>query len=124
MTASKERMEQQKTNNKPIRWSVFIPCFLVIGGAAILGIVNNEWLTAVTNKIFSWSLSSFGWLYQMVAMVTLVLVALLAFSKIGNIRFGGSEAKAKYSFGAWFAMTLTGGIATGLITYGVNEVLI
>ena len=44
--------------------------------------------------------------------------------KIGLIKLGGPEAKAKYSFGSWFAMTLTGGIATGLITYGVNEVLI
>lgn len=117
-------MEGNKTNKKPIRWNVFIPCFLVVGGAAILGIVNNEWLTKVTKGIFSWSLNSFGWLYQVVAMVTLVVVALLAFSKTGNIRFGGKDAKAKYSFGSWFAMTLTGGIATGLITYGVNEVLI
>lgn len=93
-------------------------------GAAILGVVNNEWLTEVTKGIFSWSLGSFGWLYQIVAMVTLVLVAILAFSKVGNIRFGGKDAKAKYSFGSWFAMTLTGGIATGLITYGVNEVMI
>lgn len=117
-------MEGNKTNKKLIRWNVFIPCFLVIGGAAILGIINNEWLTKVTKGIFSWSLNSFGWLYQVVAMVTLVVVALLTFSKTGNIRFGGKDAKAKYSFGSWFAMTLTGGIATGLITYGVNEVLI
>ena len=117
-------MEENAKNKKPIRWNVFIPCFLVIGGAAILGIVNNEWLTAVTNEIFSWSLGSFGWLYQIIAMLTLILVALLTFTKIGNIRFGGKDAKSKYSFGSWFAMTLTGGIATGLITYGVNEVLI
>lgn len=89
-----------------------------------MGIVNNAWLTSVTHSIFSWSLESFGWLYQMVAMVTLVLVCLLTFSKIGKIRLGGPEARSKYSFGSWFAMTLTGGIATGLITYGVNEVLI
>ena len=101
-----------------------IPCFAVIGGSAILGIVNYEWLTAVANGVFSWSLSTFGWLYQIVAMVTLFLAAMLTFTKVGKIRFGGPEAKAKYSFGSWFAMTLTGGIATGLITYGVNEVLI
>lgn len=117
-------MSEEKKNSKPIRWSVFVPCFIIIGGAAILGIVNNAWLTSVTHSIFSWSLESFGWLYQMVAMVTLVLVCLLTFSKIGKIRLGGPEARSKYSFGSWFAMTLTGGIATGLITYGVNEVLI
>lgn len=113
-----------ETNNKPIRWDVFIPCFLVIGGAALLGIINNEWLTAVTSGIFGWSLTNFGWLYQIVAMACLAICALLLFGKLGKIRFGGPDAKAKYSFGSWFAMTLTGGIATGLITYGVNEVII
>ena len=113
-----------KQENKPIRWNVFIPCFVVIGGAALLGIVNNAWLTNVTYAMFDWSLSTFGWLYQIVAMVTLLLACLLMFTRVGKIRFGGPEAKAKHSFGSWFAMTLTGGIATGLITYGVNEVLI
>lgn len=116
--------EMKETANKPIRWNVFIPCFAVIGGAAILGLVNNEWLTTVTNAVFSWSLTNFGWLYQVVAMVTLLLACLLTFGKVGKIRFGGPNAKAKYSFGSWFAMTLTGGIATGLITYGVNEVIV
>ncbi len=117
-------MSEKNTAQKPVRWSVFVPCFLVIGGAAILGVVNNAWLTEGASAIFGWSLGNFGWLYQLVAMGTLLLISLLAFSKLGNIRLGGPEAKAKHSFGSWFAMTLTGGIATGLITYGVNEVLI
>lgn len=108
-------MKHQSTN-KPIRWDVFIPCFLVIG-AALLGIVSNEWLTAVTSDIF-------GWLYQIVAIVCLTICALLLFGKLGKIRLGAPDAKAKYSFGSWFAMNLTGSIATGLITYGVNEALI
>ncbi len=113
-----------REKQRNIRWSVFIPCFLVIGGAALLGVVNNSWLTAVTSAVFGWSLENFGWLYQWVALGTLILITLLAFSPVGKIRFGGPQAKAKFSFGAWFAMTLTGGIATGLITYGVNKPII
>ena len=56
----KEKMEEMKSSTKPIRWNVFIPCFVVIGGAAILGIVNNEWLTTGTKAVFTWSLSNFG----------------------------------------------------------------
>ena len=48
-----------KHESKPIRWDVFIPCFIVIGGAALLGIVNNAWLTNVTYAMFDWSLSTF-----------------------------------------------------------------
>lgn len=111
-------------NKKPLRWEVFIPTFVIIVGAALLGIFNNELLTTVTKGVFEWSLKSFGWLYQWLALGCLALVIIITFSKVGNIRFGGKDAKAKFSFGAWFAMTLTGGIATGLITYGVNEVII
>lgn len=41
-------MQAKTETQKGIRWDVFIPCFLVIGGAAILGVVNNAWLTKVT----------------------------------------------------------------------------
>lgn len=117
-------MSGKSGTDKGVRWSVFIPCFLVIGGAALLGVVKNDWLTTVTSAVFGWSLENFGWLYQWVALGTLILITILAFSPVGKIRFGGPNAKAKFSFGAWFAMTLTGGIATGLITYGVNEPII
>ncbi|MGL4607267.1 MAG: BCCT family transporter [Eubacteriaceae bacterium] len=109
---------------KQVRWEVFIPTFIIIGGAALLGILNNEMLTAVTSSVFVWSLQTFGWLYQWLSLGCLFIVILITFSKVGNVRFGGKDAKAKFSFGAWFAMTLTGGIATGLITYGVNEIMI
>ena len=117
-------MSTEKKVNKKVRMSVFIPAFAIVGGAAVLGVVNNEMLTTATQAMFTWSLKSFAWLYQVIAMVTLGVIAVIAFSKLGNIRFGGPEARSKYSFGSWFAMTLTGGIATGLITYGVNETLI
>ena len=117
-------MSGENKAHKKIRWSVFIPAFIVIGGGALLGIFRNEWLTASCSAIFTWSLKNFGWLYQLVAIFCLVMVAILTFSKLGNIRFGGKKAKAKYSFASWFAMTLTGGIATGCIVYGANEVMI
>ncbi len=47
-------------------------------------------------------------------MASVVLVAVVTFSKLGKMRIGGKEAKPKYSFWTWFAMTLTGGIATGI----------
>ena len=54
-----------KEEERAVRWDVFIPCFLVISGAAILGVVNNAWLTKVTSAIFGWSLETFGWLLSM-----------------------------------------------------------
>ncbi|NLD04899.1 MAG: BCCT transporter [Synergistaceae bacterium] len=120
--------DEQKRNTpdikKGIRWEVFIPAFLVVAIAAIVGIVDKAALTKASNLFFFWSLDSFGWLYQIAIMASFVLVAVVTFSKIGKMRIGGKDAKPKYSFSTWFAMTLTGGIATGIVTWGVNEPLI
>jgi choline-glycine betaine transporter len=109
---------------RKIRNGVFWPAFLVVGGAALLGIINNKLLTDVAMNSFLWSLRSFGWLYQIIAIVALVVVSFVTFSKFGSIRLGGKDAKPKYPFTTWFAMALTGGIATGVITYGANEPII
>ncbi|MBM6825108.1 BCCT family transporter [Veillonella magna] len=107
-----------------IRWEVFIPSFLLVAGAAVMGLLNNDKLAAWSKLFFSWSLDHFGWLYQLVVTFTCLLVLYLMLSKAGSIRFGGKNAKPKYSFWLWFAMSLTGGVATGIVTWGVNEPLI
>jgi len=109
---------------KALRSKVFWPSFIIIGGAALLGIINNQLLSSIAQSVFSGSLRSFGWLYQIISVVSLILVLVVTFSKFGGIRIGGKEAKPKFSFPSWFAMALTGGIATGVITYGVNEPII
>ncbi|WP_430884959.1 BCCT family transporter [Fusibacter sp. JL216-2] len=122
-SASKSN-SQSVTKKQSIRKGVFIPSFLVVGGAALLGIFNNEMLSSVAMSNFTFSLRSFGWLYQLVSIVALFFAIYMTFSKLGNIRFGGKDAKPNYSFMAWFAMALTGGIATGVVTYGANEPVI
>lgn len=114
-----------KDNNKmKIKNGVFWPSAIVVGGAALLGVFNNEMLTDVAMNNFLFSLRTFGWLYQVISIVALFFVAYVTFSKLGDVKFGGKDAKPKYSFMAWFAMALTGGIATGVVTYGVNEPII
>lgn len=109
---------------KGIRWEVFLPAYIVIAIAAVVGMVNKDLLTQASNKFFFWSLDSFGWLFQLSIMASFILVAIITFSKFGSMRIGGKDAKPKYGFWTWFAMTLTGGIATGIVTWGVNEPLI
>ena len=52
--------------------------------ARILGVVNNAWLTKVTSAIFGWSLETFGWLYQWVALGTLLLITNLGIFSPGQ----------------------------------------
>lgn len=119
-----EKVTLNRKNPKPLRMGVFLPSFIIIAGSALLGLANNKVMTDTFQKVFLWTLSSFGWLYQIISVVALILVGFITFTKLGKLRFGGAEAKPKYSFMAWFAMALTGGIATGIVTWGVNEPII
>ncbi|MGE4446470.1 MAG: BCCT family transporter [Synergistaceae bacterium] len=114
------------TDNKKkgIRKEIFVPSFIIIGGAALLGIFNNALLAKIASATFDWSLTNLGWLYQLISVLALLIVGVITFSKFGSIRIGGKDAKPKFSFYSWFAMALTGVIATGIITYGVNEPII
>ncbi len=122
--STESMVSKSKNENRGIRKGVFIPSFIVVGGAAILGIVNNQLLSEVAMTNFMFSLRTFGWLYQIISIVALLFAGYMTFSKLGKIRFGGDDAKPSYPFMAWFAMALTGGIATGVVTYGVNEPII
>lgn len=117
-------LEDNKMKKKRLRSEIFWPSFILIGGAVLLGVINNKLLTKIAYSMFNWSLTNFGWLYQIFSVVTLVIVTVITFSKVGSIRLGGKDAKPKHSFYSWFAMALTGVIATGIITYSVNEPII
>lgn len=105
---------------KKIKKRVFIPALAVVGGAAILGCIRGDLLSSNLENLFNISLDKLGWLYQIITAITFVLCIILSFSKKGRIRIGGESAQAHYSFKSWFAMSLTGGIAVGTITYGVS----
>lgn len=107
-----------------IRKGVFIPSFLFMATAIIVGILRNDWLKTACKAVFRLSMLNFGWLYQFVAMASLICVAVVTFSRVGNVRIGGPTAKPEFSFGTWFAMALTGGISVGIVNWGINEPMV
>ncbi len=103
-----------------LRYGVLISGLAIFGIAAIVGIVDNALLISATGTLFGLILDNFAWLFQIVSVASVIVATVICFSKVGAKRLGGEKAKAKYSFGTWFAMSLTGGIATGIVTFGVN----
>ena len=80
------------TKKTTIRKGVMIPCFAFMAFIIVLGIFKNDWLKTICKSAFRFSLINFGWAYQLVAMASLVCVAVVTFSKIGNLRIGGPNA--------------------------------
>ena len=109
---------------KGVKLSVFIPAFTLVIIAVAIGLTNNALLVEIAKEVFYFALTEFAWLYQLLSVATLFIVSWIFFSKAGDIRLGGIDAKPTFSMASNFAMALTGGIATGVVTYSVNEPII
>lgn len=111
---SREKME--------IRKIVFIPMVVIYLTVIILGIVSPEAFSSVESSIVEFVSESFGWLYQLVAMALMAVCVWILFSKkVGSIRIGGEKAKPVMSKWSWFVISLCGGIATGIVFWGIAE---
>lgn len=113
----------QKIKKAKLRMSIFIPMSLIFLFAIIIGIVAPESFFNAENKIAEFAFLNFGWLFQISGVVFLFMCFYLMFSKYGNIKLGGKDAKPELSFWNWFAISLCAGIGTGILFWGVVEPL-
>ena len=75
-------------NKMTVRWGVFVPMFLIMGVAVLIGLIDNNLLIQISKAIFDWALNSFGWLYQWVSLISLLLVSIILCSKLGKKKIG------------------------------------
>ena len=65
--------------------------------------------------------STTGWFLILASNVFLLAALYFAFSRFGQIRIGGNDAKPEFSTAAWFAMLLSAGMGIGLMFWSVGE---
>lgn len=110
---------------KNIRIYAFLPPFVLLTIAAayslVIGMRNETKAIAFLSHLFDMALDTFGWFYALAALLVCLLTLFLMFSRYGDIKFGGPDAKPEYSYWNWFAMTLCAGIAIGVVFWGAAE---
>lgn len=99
-----------------------------ITAAAILafviwGVTAPQQVSAVSLSALSWGLRNFGWLFNIILVSCVVIMAVLAFSRFGNIRLGKDNEEPEYSFFSWVAMMFSAGIGVGIFFFGPSEPL-
>ena len=108
-------------NSNIVRKVIFIPMSIIFAVIIFMGIVSPtafyNFESAVSNFQYNW----FGWLYAIMAMANIAILAWLAFSKHGDIILGGKDAEPILSRWNWFAIALCGGIGTGIVFWGIAE---
>ena len=104
-----------------LNMKIFLPSAIPLVTAIIIGFVFKEEFGQVVGSVLGWTLKYFGWFYTMGSTFLLGVALWAGFSKYGNIKLGGQDAKPEMSFVTWFAISLTSVIAIGICFFGVVE---
>lgn len=104
-----------------IRKVIFVPMCALFVLIILMGIISPKLFFEVETAISNFQYDWFGWLYSLMALANLGILLWLFASKFGNIKLGGKDAKPILSRWNWFAISLCGGIGTGIVFWGIAE---
>ena len=114
-------------NKKPsynIRFGVMAIPSIVFAIVIIIGIVNNDAFVSALWSVFMWLMNNIGWGIELGCLGFVIFLLVLWIHPIGKIKFGGKDAKPKFSTWNWWAISLCAGIGTGIVFWGPVEPLI
>jgi len=100
---------------------VFYPAAALILLFIVLTLVIGKPMEVVFDNVQT-AISDYGGWFLVISVNIFVVYAIyLAFSRFGNIRLGGRNAKPEFSTFAWFAMLFSAGMGIGLLFFSVAE---
>lgn len=108
-----------KSLNHKVFW---IPFFLVLL-SLFFSILDQDLFLKKTTAANNWILDNFGILFSWSTFVFLVLLLIIYFSPLGNVRIGGKDAQPILTKWKWFSITICTTIATGILFWGTAEPL-
>jgi len=98
-------------------WPGYIVLIIFIG----VGLMNQAAFKTFLDGCNAWLSTNFGWLNVLSSLFIVLFTFGIAFSKIGDIRLGGADAKPEYTLWQWFSMALCGCIGIGILFWGMGE---
>lgn len=121
---NKDSSNQERTGlnkyfdiHKPVFWPAIALILTLIIFTWVLGDQANDMFTSAQTAMSDFG----GWFFILSVNVFLLFSLYLAFSRLGNIRIGGKDAKPEFSNIAWFAMLFSAGMGIGIMFWSVAE---
>ena len=87
------------------------------------GLLSPASLAGVFDLALAMITKNFGWFYLWVVLALVLLCALLAFSRYGDLKLGADDEEPEFAIFPWFAMLFAAGMGIGLVFWGVAEPL-
>lgn len=125
MSTTEAPTETDRTGRDPgkptVKWPVFGLSLVGVLAVAIWAIITPD---SAYETILGWTEkvgAGFGWFYVALATAVLVFVAIIGFSRYGNLRMGPAHSRPEYSTFAWASMLFAAGIGTDVMFFSVVE---
>lgn len=110
-----------ETGRRPDPWVVGVSGGLLIA-FVLAALVSPSGVSAAVDAAFAWSARWFGAYWQVLLLATVVIATILAFSRYGRVRMGGTDAPG-FTWFRWVAMVLTTLLAAGGVFWAAAEPL-
>lgn len=133
MSESNSHLPQSDQNPAPTGWrkhfDVHPPVFwpasaLIIGFIAFIlshDAQEQDQLAQQFKSILNGIADAGGWWFVLLVNFFVVFCLVLAFSKFGQLRLGGKDAKPEFGLFGWFAMLFSAGMGIGILFWSVAE---
>lgn len=86
-----------------------------------INLIDNKLFTAVIQNLNTWITAKFGWFIILLSVVIFLICVAIYFSKFGQIRIGGNQARPTMKTLEWFSINICTTIACGIIFWSAAE---
>ncbi len=109
---------------KDLRKIVLFTPLVIFVSLIIVGIIDAVTFVNVLTGWFETIMVNFGWIICFMVTAFIIFLLTILFHPIGLIKIGGEDAKPTMSYWQWFAISLCGGIGTGIMFWAAVEPLV
>ncbi len=102
---------------------VFAISALGIIAFVVLTLAFHNQVEPMFQGLRGWLTSNLDWFFLGAGNIFVLVCLGVAFSPLGRVRLGGTEATPDYSYLGWFSMLFAAGMGIGLMFFGVSEPL-
>lgn len=106
---------------KQINFRTLLPALTFTLGFIIVGAAGTERLASSLEWLLAFLSDNFGAFLLLFGLSILFIVIGLTFTRVGDLRLGGTNAKPDFSYSTWFAIALNGCIGTGILFWAMGE---
>lgn len=113
--------ERKSIMGLEVNGPVFFTSFAIIIISITLTLIFQKQAETYFTEIQDFISNTVGWFFVLCVNVFLIFIIYLAFSKFGDIRIGGKDARPEFKTLSWFAMLFSAGMGIGLLFWSIAE---